>query len=165
MKKLITALMAMLAGTSAAFADGLTPQPTSAGSSLPSLLMLVVFVLVFYFLLIRPQMKRSKEQRQLISALTKGDEVVTVSGVYGRIVELEDTSVEVEIAENVVVKMQKQSVVSLLPKGTVKFGVAGPVTAVKESKTEPAVLIHKRKPGRPAGTTKAKTKTSKKNEA
>lgn len=156
MKKLITGLMAMLAGTGFAFADGLTPQPTSAGSSLPSLLMLVVFVLVFYFLLIRPQMKRSKEQRQLMGALAQGDEVVTVSGLYGRVVKLEDTSAEVEIAENVVVKMQKQSVVSLLPKGTVKLGIAAPANAVKESKAE-VVVSMKRKPGRPVGTTKAKT--------
>ena len=163
MKKLITTLMAMLAGTGFAFADGLTPQPASSGSSLPSLLMLVVFVLVFYFLLIRPQMKRSKEQRQLMGALEKGDEVVTVSGLYGRVVNLEDTSAEVEIAANVVVKMQKQSVVSLLPKGTVKFGVAAPVKAVKESKTEAVVVTQKRKPGRPVGTGKAKT--AKKKEA
>lgn len=149
MKKLIAAALALVASTQWVFADGMTPQPTQ-GSSLPSLLMLVVFVLVFYFLLIRPQMKRSKEQRQLMGALEKGDEVVTASGMYGRVVKLDDTSLDLEIAEQVIVKMQKQSVVSLLPKGTVKLG------ALKEESL-PAVPAKKAAP--------AKKKTAKKKEA
>ena len=88
-------------------------------SSLPSLGILVVFVLIFYFLLIRPQMKRSKEQRQVMSSLEKGDEVVTTAGFYGKVVNVDSSTVELEIADKVVIKVQKQAVVSLVPKGTV----------------------------------------------
>ena len=117
MKKLLGCLIALTSGV--AFADGLTGTPaTGQASSLPSLLMLVVFVLIFYFLLIRPQMKRSKEQRQLVSALEKGDEVITAAGLYGKVTQVDDASVEVEIAKDVTVKMQKQAITSLIPKGS-----------------------------------------------
>lgn len=86
------------------------------GSSLPSLLMLVVFVVVFYFLLIRPQAKRAKEQRNLLNTLQKGDDVLTSGGACGTVVSLDNSFVELEIAKGVVVKFQKQAVVSLLPK-------------------------------------------------
>ncbi|MCX7123978.1 MAG: preprotein translocase subunit YajC [Gammaproteobacteria bacterium] len=93
-------------------------------SSLPSLAMLVVFVLIFYFLLIRPQMKRAKEQRQVMSSLEKGDEVITSSGLYGKIINVDSSIVEVEVADKVILKMQKQAIVSLVPKGTV--GIEAP---------------------------------------
>jgi len=114
MKQLITLLASVLLASSA-YAEGGAAQP----SSLPSILMLVVFVVIFYFLLIRPQMKRNKEQRQLVNAIEKGDEVFTAAGLYGKIVKVEETSVELEVAKGVVVKMQKQSISGLLPKGSV----------------------------------------------
>lgn len=115
MKKLLTLALAAMAGM--AYAN--TPAGAPQASGFPSILLLVVFVVIFYFLLIRPQMKRSKEQRQLMSALEKGDEVITASGLYGKVVRVEEVSVDVEVADNVVVKMQKQAIISLLPKGTV----------------------------------------------
>jgi preprotein translocase subunit YajC len=130
MKAKLGLLVSGFLSLGAAFADAPTaalattttsvaPPVAPATSSLPSLAMLVVFVLIFYFLLIRPQMKRSKEQRQVMESLTKGDEVITSSGLYGKIVNLDQSIVEVEIADKVVIKMQKQAVIGLVPKGTV----------------------------------------------
>ncbi|MHA7834458.1 MAG: preprotein translocase subunit YajC [Algiphilus sp.] len=81
---------------------------------------LILLVVVFYFLLIRPQMKRNKEHRNMIASLSVGDEVVTGGGVAGRISHLGEHFVSVEIAEGVVAKVQKQSIASVLPKGTLK---------------------------------------------
>ena len=91
-------------------------QPSPYGS----LVMLGVFVVVFFFLIIRPQMKRAKEQREMLSKLAKGDEVVTTGGIAGRIVELGESFVGVEIAEGTVVKIQKGAIGAVLPKGTLK---------------------------------------------
>lgn len=78
-----------------------------------------IFV-IFYFLLIRPQQKRAKEHRNLVSALSKGDEVVTNGGLAGKVTEVGDEYVNLELSDNVEVKLQKQSVVNVLPKGTLK---------------------------------------------
>ena len=83
---------------------------------LPILLMFVVL----YFLMIRPQMKRSKEHKTMVEALTKGDEVVTQGGMAGKIVKVGDAYVQVEIAPNVEISVQKQAIGTLLPKGTLK---------------------------------------------
>ena len=100
----------------AASATGLSP----AGGGLEGLLIPLALIVAFYFMLIRPQMKRAKEQRAMIAALAKGDEVVTNGGFLGRIVELSDSYVTVEIAEGVKVKLQKQAIAAVLPKGTLK---------------------------------------------
>lgn len=89
-------------------------------SALVQLLPLVVLLVLFYFLLIRPQMKRSKEQRQMLSNLSKGDEVVTNGGLVGKITEVGDNFLEVEVADSVRIKVQKQAVSSVLPKGSMK---------------------------------------------
>ena len=91
------------------------PMSTMAGM-LPLLLMFGVL----YFLMIRPQMKRAKEQRQTIEALQKGDEVVTQGGVVGRVAKVADAYVTLEIADNVEISVQKPAVVQMLPKGTLK---------------------------------------------
>ncbi len=91
-------------------------QPNPLLSFLP----LLVLFAVFYFMLIRPQMKRAKEQRTMIAALAKGDEVVTNGGVAGRIDELGDSFVSLEIAPNVKIKLQKSAITLVLPKGTLK---------------------------------------------
>ena len=75
---------------------------------------------VFYFLLIRPQQKRAKEHQALLSKLAAGDEVITTGGVLGRVTEVGDSFVTVEIAEGVRIKVQKSQVTQLVPKGTYK---------------------------------------------
>lgn len=96
--------------------------PAHAGGGLMSLLpTLIIFVLVFYFLLIRPQAKRAKQQRQLMESITMGDEVVTTGGIAGKVIRLLDNNyVVLEIADNVQILVQKGSVALVLPKGTLK---------------------------------------------
>jgi preprotein translocase subunit YajC len=90
------------------------------GGQLAPLLMMVVFVVIFYFLLIRPQQKKAKEQQAMIAKLAAGDEVVTAGGVLGKVTEVGDAFVTVEVADGVRIKVQKFQVVSLVPKGTLK---------------------------------------------
>ncbi|MBL4794421.1 MAG: preprotein translocase subunit YajC [Pseudomonadales bacterium] len=78
------------------------------------------FVLIFYFLLWRPQNKRQKEQKALIAAIDKGDEVVIAGGLMGKIVKVDGDYAVLEIANNTQVKIQKSAVASTLPKGTLK---------------------------------------------
>jgi preprotein translocase subunit YajC len=92
----------------------------AAGGGLPQILLLVVFVAVFYFLLIRPQQKRVKEQQAMLSRLAAGDEVVTGGGILGRITEVNDPFVTLEIADGVRIKVQKAQITQLMPKGTLK---------------------------------------------
>jgi preprotein translocase subunit YajC len=84
------------------------------------LLFPIALIVIFYFLLIRPQTKRAKEHKQMVSALKKGDEVVTGGGLLGRVTELGENFVQLEVAENIHLKVQKQSIASLMPKGTFK---------------------------------------------
>ena len=95
---------------------------TSPGGGMGQILILVVFVVVFYFyfLLIRPQQKRAKEHQAMLSKLGVGDEVVTAGGIVGKIHEISDTFVTLEIADNVRIKVQRAQVTSLVPKGTYK---------------------------------------------
>jgi preprotein translocase subunit YajC len=101
---------------SPAFAQAAGPQP----SPWSPLIMLAIFFAVFFFLVIRPQMKRAKEHRSMVSALGKGDEVITSGGMAGRIDDVSDSFITVEIADGVRVKVQKQAVTAVLPKGTLK---------------------------------------------
>ena len=84
------------------------------------LLMVGGFFVVFYFLLFRPQQKRAKEHQNLISKLAAGDEVVTGGGVLGKVTDVGDTFVTLEIAEGVRIKVQKNQITQLMPKGTLK---------------------------------------------
>ncbi len=88
------------------------------GADLMSLLPLIAIFAVFYLLLIRPQAKRAKEQKLMIEALQKGDEVATAAGPLGRVVKISGNYVILQIAENVQVVVQKSSIQTLLPKGT-----------------------------------------------
>lgn len=96
----------------------------AAGAAQPnplmSLLPLVILFIVFWFLLLRPQMKRAKEHRELLGKLQKGDEVVTSGGMAGRIEDLSESFVTVEIADRVSVKVQRGAITAVLPKGTLK---------------------------------------------
>ncbi len=94
--------------------------PAAAQNPLISFLPLIVLFGIFYFMLIRPQMKRAKEQRSMISALNRGDEVLTNGGILGRIDSIADQFVTLEIASGVIVKLQKQAISAVLPKGTLK---------------------------------------------
>ncbi len=89
-------------------------------NALIQFLPLVLIFIVFYFLLIRPQQKRVKEHKQMVSELKKGDEVVTSGGLAGHLTEVGESFVQLQIAEGIEVQVQKQSVASLLPKGTLK---------------------------------------------
>ncbi len=84
------------------------------------LIMMAVFVVIFYFLLIRPQQKKQKEHQAMLGKLAAGDEVVTAGGILGRIVEIGDQFLTLEIADNVRIKVQRFQVTSLVPKGTLK---------------------------------------------
>ena len=106
-----------LFGIGTAYAAG---PSTTEGSLMSMLPMLLIFVAVFYFLLIRPQQKRAKEQRELISSLSQGDEVVTNGGVLGTINKMSDDFVVLTIAENVNITLQKGSIGKTLPKGTIE---------------------------------------------
>ncbi len=79
---------------------------------------LILIFVVFYFMLIRPQQKRAKEQKKMHEALAKGDEILTTGGLLGKITELGENFVEVELADNVKVKLQRQAIASVMPKGT-----------------------------------------------
>ena len=94
--------------------------PAAAQNPLISFLPLIVLFGIFYFMLIRPQMKRSKEQRSMISALNRGDEVLTTGGILGRVESIAEQFVTLEIASGVVVKLQKQAISAVMPKGTLK---------------------------------------------
>jgi preprotein translocase subunit YajC len=90
------------------------------GSSLMSMLPLVLMFVVLYFVMIRPQMKRQKELKAMIDALAKGDEVVTSGGLLGKITQLGDNQIGVEVGQGVIVQMQRSAVVQVLPKGSIK---------------------------------------------
>jgi len=90
-----------------------------APSMLGSLLPLILIVVIFWFLLIRPQMKRNKQHRELVAALSAGDEVVTAGGMLGKITEVGESFVSVELTEGVIIKVQKHSVAQVVPKGTI----------------------------------------------
>jgi preprotein translocase subunit YajC len=99
------------------------PAATTGGdmtSSLMSMLPLLLMFAVLYFVMIRPQMKRQKEQKAMIDALTKGDEIVTVGGVLGKIAQIGDTQIGLEVANGVVIQIQRVSVAHVLPKGAIK---------------------------------------------
>ena len=89
-------------------------------SMLSPLIMMVLFFVVFWFIAIRPQMKRAKEHRALLAGLARGDEVVAAGGLLGRVAEISDSIVTLELADGVQVKVQKQAVATVLPKGTLK---------------------------------------------
>ena len=91
------------------------------GGGLVGILPMVLIFVVFYFLLIRPQQKRAKEHRAMVASLEKGNEVVTNGGVLGKITDVGDSFVTLQIAAEVSVKVQRPAISQMMPKGTVKF--------------------------------------------
>jgi preprotein translocase subunit YajC len=99
-----------------AFAQDAAPQ----GGGLMGFLPLILIFVVFYFMLIRPQMKRAKDHRQMVAALGKGDEVVTNGGLLGKITDIDESFVTLKVADNVEIRLQRQAVATVMPKGTMK---------------------------------------------
>ncbi len=97
-------------------------QTAAAGpeSSLMSFLPIILMFIVLYFLMIRPQMKRQKEQKAMMDALAKGDEVITAGGIVGKVSKVTDAYVTLEVADGTEIVVQKAAVSTLLPKGTIK---------------------------------------------
>lgn len=94
--------------------------PGAPGGQFQFALIMAAFIALFYFMLIRPQSKRAKEHQALVSRLATGDEVVTTGGLLGRITEVGDTFLTIEVADGVRVKVQKVQIAQLMPKGTLK---------------------------------------------
>lgn len=116
-------------------ADGAPAQQSGLGM-VP---MLIGFLLIFYFLMIRPQSKRAKEQRNLLSKLSVDDEVITTAGLAGKITQVGDSYIKLEIAKHVEITIQKAAITGMLPKGTLSQGTLlevkpAPVEQTKESK-------------------------------
>ena len=88
--------------------------PASSGSGLLGLLPFVFLIVIFYYIMIRPQMRRQKEQQRLVSALKTGDRVVTSAGIHGMITNVKDTTVLVKVADNVKLEMDKSAVTNVL---------------------------------------------------
>jgi len=100
------------------------PAATAAGSDLSSSLMsmlpLLLMFVVLYFVMIRPQMKRQKEHKTMLESLAKGDEVATSGGLLGKVTQLSEQQVGLEIAGGVIVQIQRSAVIQVLPKGSLK---------------------------------------------
>ena len=105
--------------------DFLIPQSMASGGAVGGipgldLFIIVAFAAVFYFIVWRPQSKRTKEHRELVEGLGKGDEIVTNGGLIGKIVKVEDQYLVFEVSDKVQLKLQKGAVAAALPKGTIK---------------------------------------------
>ena len=98
--------------------DAFAQAGGDAGGSLFSLLPLVVIFVLFYFLLIRPQQKRAKQHKEMVAALSKGEEVVTNGGLLGKVTDVDDNFISLEISSGLIVKVQRQAVSQVMPKGT-----------------------------------------------
>ena len=105
----------MFISTAQAAAEG---SPGADGTS--TIIMMVLFAAVFYFLLIRPQSKRTKEHKNMLEAIQKGEEVVTNGGIIGIVTKITDGFIVLSVAQGVEVKFQKHAVTATLPKGTIK---------------------------------------------
>ena len=108
--------MSLFIASAHAQAEGAPPP----GGELFQIFFLVGLFVLFYFIAIRPQRKRQKEHRELVSAMSKGDEVVTSSGILGKITSLDDNYMVLNVANNVDMKFQRVHVHAVLPKGTLK---------------------------------------------
>ena len=102
-----------------AFAQGAS---ASQDGGLFTLLPIILMFVIMYFIMIRPQMKKAKEQKTMIDSLAKGDEVIAL-GILGKIAKINDNYLSLEIAPNVTIQIQRQAVTTLLPKGTIKDAV------------------------------------------
>lgn len=103
-----------------AMAEAAPAAGAGAGAGLEGLILPIGLIVILYFFMIRPQVKRQKEQKALVDALVKGDEVQTEGGIMGKIVNLGDNFILLEVAEGVEIKVRRTSVGAVMPKGTLK---------------------------------------------
>ena len=94
-------------------------SPAVADGGMSMLIMVGLFFVIMYFMIIRPQNKRVKEHNKLIDSLSNGTEVVVSNGVMGKIVKIKDDIIELEVSTNVIIKVRKSSVTTVLPKGSI----------------------------------------------
>ena len=94
--------------------------PAAESDPIMSFLPLIILFVIFYFLLIRPQQKKAKEHKSMVTNLAKGDEIVTQGGILGKVTDVSDNYLTCQIADNVEVKVQSHAVATVLPKGTIK---------------------------------------------
>ena len=94
--------------------------PASQQLGMEGMLFPIGVLVFFYFLFIRPQAKRTKEQKQMLAALNKGSEVVTSGGILGRVADLDENFVKLEVAENSFIQVQRHAIANMMPKGTYK---------------------------------------------
>lgn len=118
---------------SPAFAEG--AGQAQQGNVLLNLLPLILLFVVFYFLLIRPQQKKAKEHKKMVSELKVGDEIITQGGILGKVTETDEVFLQIEIATNVIITTQRNAVGTLMPKGTFKNHTKS--EAQKESSSKP----------------------------
>lgn len=102
-----------------AYAEGAAPA-SSGGSPLQLVVMVGIFFAIMYFMIIRPQQKRSKEHTALLGGLGKNDEIVTSGGIIGKILSIGDNFVEIKVSEGNTMNVQKHAITSVMPKGTMK---------------------------------------------
>ena len=100
--------------------DAMAAPQAAATPGFDSFIFVGLLFVIFYFMIIRPQSKRQKEQRDMVSAVGKGDEVVTNGGLIGKIIKAGDTFLVLELAANVEVNVQRNAIMQVLPKGTIK---------------------------------------------
>ena len=106
-----------------AIADATTtvaPAAQQQPESVFSLVMIAVIFVLFYFMLIRPQNKRAKEHRELVSALKKGDEIITTGGILAKVVSIDEQYIKISPVEGVEFNLQRGAISAVLPKGTLK---------------------------------------------
>ena len=96
-----------------------------SGGGLLSMAPLVIIFVLFYFLLIRPQQKKAKQHKEMIAAMKKGDDVVTNGGLLGTIVDLDENFASLEVARDMIVRVQRHAVAQMMPKGTAADSDAG----------------------------------------
>ncbi|MFA6408568.1 MAG: preprotein translocase subunit YajC [Gammaproteobacteria bacterium] len=111
-------ILALFGIANAYAADAAAPAPQ--GSLLSMLPLFLILIFFMYFMVIRPQMKRAKEQRTLVGSLKVGDEVLTTGGILGRIEKINNDFILLAVSENMNIKVQKNAVAGCVPKGTIK---------------------------------------------
>jgi len=100
--------------------DAVAAAPAAGQPGIEGMLFPLGILVFFYFLFLRPQAKRAKEKKQMIAAIAKGAEVVTSGGILGKVADMDDNFVKIEIADNTFIQVQRHSIESMMPKGTYK---------------------------------------------
>ena len=100
--------------------DAMAADAGPQGGGLQLIIMMAIFFGIMYFMIIRPQQKRAKEHKALIESITKGDEVVAGGGIIGKVTNVGDNFIEMSVSDNTSIKVQRQAVAQVMPKGTMK---------------------------------------------